>query len=209
MPGNNTLSILPPELHYLARKKKFDLDPNVLIGDNIEEIKEILLDIKLSDQSRRDSLHKAVGMYGSYNAAGVTPYIKLMGSNDSVNQIILTRIFKKYQWPSSQTFGEHASEAAFLVLIHADLNFQMEHIQLLETAVKQRQASPLSYAIMIDRILKRQGKKQMYGTHGFLEPMSNKIVLLPIESENDVDKRRADLGLPKLEVGKCDILVSN
>src|SRR5690606_35898830 len=52
---NNSFSVYPSELRPRVRKDDFDLDPDVLISDNFEEVKEILLDIKLSDQSRRDS----------------------------------------------------------------------------------------------------------------------------------------------------------
>ena len=190
-----------------AGKDEFDVDPDVVISDNIDEVKRILLRIKLSDESRRDNLHKALDKHGDYGSDEVRRTIRKMKSNDSVNQIVLTRILSKYGWPTIQMFGEHASHAAFLVLIHSDLSFQLKHISLLQAAAKNKAANSLNYAIMIDRILRGQRKKQLYGTHGFLEPKSNKIILLPIENETEVNKRRADLGLPELDVNKCDMLI--
>ena len=51
-----------------------------------------------------------------------------------------------------------------------------------------------------DRILVRNGKKQVYGTQLHSGPdTGGKLVLAPIEDEEHVDKRRASVGLMPLK----------
>lgn len=53
-----------------------------------------------------------------------------------------------------------------------------------------------SYALLLDRVLVAEGKRQVYGTQAKLK--GKEFVPDPIEDEANVDKRRAEVGLPPL-----------
>lgn len=57
-----------------------------------------------------------------------------------------------------------------------------------------------SYALLLDRVLVQDGKKQVYGTQ--IKPMhlwKDGPEPYPIQGRPDVDARRADVGLPPLD----------
>jgi hypothetical protein len=56
------------------------------------------------------------------------------------------------------------------------------------------------YALLLDRVLVGEGKPQVYGTQAkrFEAWKGREPVLEPIEDEGNVDKRRAEVGLPPL-----------
>nr|WP_228371070.1 DUF6624 domain-containing protein [Shewanella piezotolerans] len=51
-------------------------------------------------------------------------------------------------------------------------------------------------ALLTDRVLIAQGKKQIYGTQADLS--EGKVVFSPIEDEANVDKRRKKMNMPPL-----------
>jgi hypothetical protein len=57
-----------------------------------------------------------------------------------------------------------------------------------------------SYALLLDRVRVGEGKPQVYGTQAkrFEEWKGQEPTLEPIEDEANVDKRRAQVGLPPL-----------
>src|SRR5437588_687342 len=88
----------------------------------------------------------------------------------------------------------------FLLVQHADLAFQKEMLPLVEKAYRSGGLSGQSYALLLDRVLVGEGKPQVYGTQAkrFEEWKEQEPTLAPIEDEANVDKRRAEVGLPPL-----------
>lgn len=109
-------------------------------------------------------------------------------------------IVSQYGWPGPELVGRDGTEAAFLLVQHADLTFQKEMLPLVEKAYKRGELSGQSYALLLDRVLVGDGKPQIYGTQAkrFEEWKGREPVLEPIQDESNVDKRRAEVGLPPL-----------
>jgi hypothetical protein len=106
----------------------------------------------------------------------------------------LREIIRQRGWPGRSLAGVDGASAAWLVVQHAELAFQKEVLPLLEAAAKAGEASPVDVAMLTDRVLVAEGKKQVYGTQGkFLE--DGTVVLAPIEDEAHVDERRKAVGL--------------
>jgi methylase of polypeptide subunit release factors len=117
---------------------------------------------------------------------------------DRANREWLKGIVEKKGWPGQTLVGFDGADAAWLLVQHADPDpaFQKTALRLLEEAVKRKDARPTHLAYLTDRVLTGEGKKQLYGTQftmkdGRLEPR-------PIQDEVNVDKRRAEVGLPPL-----------
>jgi hypothetical protein len=117
---------------------------------------------------------------------------------DRANREWLRGVIETTGWPGQAMVGFDGSDAAWLLVQHADPDraFQKHALRLLKAAVKKNDARPTHLAYLTDRVLTGEGKKQVYGTQfttrdGRLEPQ-------PIEDEANVDKRRAEVGLKPL-----------
>jgi len=117
---------------------------------------------------------------------------------DSRNRQRLDEIVKQYGWPKKSVFGEEASGVAFSVVQHAELDYQKKYLPLIKEAVAQKEARQADLAILEDRILTREGKKQIYGTQVRLNQNTQLMELYPIEDEENVDARRVGVGLEPL-----------
>ena len=120
-----------------------------------------------------------------------------MQAIDASNTKRMRAIIRKYGWPGPELVGRDGTEAAFLLVQHADLTFQKEVLPLVEKAYKSGKLSGQSYALLLDRVLVGEGKPQVYGTQAkrIEEWKGREPVLEPIEDEANVDKRRAEVGL--------------
>jgi enterochelin esterase-like enzyme len=125
---------------------------------------------------------------------------KLIEQQKTIDQHNLQRlesIAKEHGWPGVRLVGKAGSLAAFLILQHSELEIQEKYIGIFRTAVANGDAQGADLAMLEDRILMRHGKKQIYGSQ--LTMVDGKPVLYPIEDEEHVDERRAQVGLPSLK----------
>lgn len=117
---------------------------------------------------------------------------------DSENTIRLKKIIKRYGWPGPELVGRDGAEAAFLLVQHSpDFGFQKAMLPLVQTGYENGKLTAWSYAVLLDRVLTREGKPQVYGM-AVNHWQEKEPVLYPIEDEANVDKRRAKIGLPPL-----------
>src|SRR5262249_3863870 len=119
---------------------------------------------------------------------------------DNANTERIKAIVSRYGWPDPELVGRDGSEAAFLLVQHADSAFQKQMLPLVEKAYKTGGLSGQSYALLLDRVPVGDGKPQVYGTQAkrFEEWKGQEPVLEPIEDEANLDKRRAEVGLPPI-----------
>lgn len=114
---------------------------------------------------------------------------------DKKNLSRLEQIIKVNGWPRKSVVGSTASLAAFLILQHADYEYQKKYFPLVNEALKEGEIEPNRVALLEDRILIREGKEQIYGTQLKRNESSGKYELSPIKDEENLDKRRAAVGL--------------
>lgn len=115
---------------------------------------------------------------------------------DKKNTKRAKEIIEKYGWPGFNLVGKKAAHMFWLVVQHADLNpgFQKQSLKFLKQAIKNKQAFPSDGALLTDRVLVREGKKQIYGTQFYRNEEMN-LVPRPIEDIKNLDKRRKSVGL--------------
>lgn len=123
-----------------------------------------------------------------------------MRAIDSDNARRMREIVRQYGWPDPGLVGKDGSEAAFILIQHADHQLQKEMVPLVQDAYQAGKLTGQDYALLLDRVLVDDGKPQVYGTQArdFKEWRGQEPVLYPIEDEASVDKRRAEVGLPRL-----------
>ncbi len=126
--------------------------------------------------------------------------LERMRAIDASNLARMKEIVREHGWPGPELVGRDGSEAAFLLVQHADLGFQEEMLPLVEAAYKRGELAGQDYALLLDRVRVGQGKPQVYGTQARppSEWKDGEPALEPIEDEAHVDERRAEVGLPPL-----------
>lgn len=126
--------------------------------------------------------------------------LRRMEAIDADNTARMKTIVKQYGWPGPELVGQDGTEAAFLLAQHADHGFQKELLPLIRESYEAKKLSGQNYALFLDRVLVGEGKPQVYGTQAKpIEQWKGKEpVLQAIEDEGNVDKRRAEVGLPSI-----------
>jgi len=123
---------------------------------------------------------------------------KQISLQDSINLEKVKLILDKYGWLGQDEVGANGNLALFLVIQHAGLTTQLKYLPLLRNAVSTGKARASNLALLEDRIATSQGKKQIYGSQLSLNTKTGKYYVLPLEDPNNVDNRRAKIGLSPL-----------
>ena len=118
---------------------------------------------------------------------------------DSLNIKTVTAILDKEGWLGPDKVGMEGSLAIFLVIQHSDIKVQEKYLPMMHKAVKLGKASAANLALLEDRILVTKFGKQKYGSQIGQNPQTGDYYIFPIEDEENVNKRRASIGLQPLE----------
>jgi hypothetical protein len=170
-----------------------------------ESLRKELLSLEQREQDARKEMLARLGEAGVSMTGGkpisdpkILEIIKTetekLTKIDASNQTRLKEILKTYGWPGKSIVGEDGAHAAWIIAQHADNDpaFQRECLSLMKESPKG-EVTGKSFAYLTDRILVGEKKAQRYGTQ-----LGPNFVPLPIEDEELVDARRADLGLQPL-----------
>jgi len=104
-------------------------------------------------------------------------------------------LLARHGYPGKSLVGEYQKEVVFFVIQHSP---NEKYLPLLTAAADKGEFRKSSLALFVDRIRVARGEKQLYGSQ--LGPMVNgRYTLDPVEDENNVNKRRAEVGLEPLE----------
>lgn len=114
---------------------------------------------------------------------------------DSVNQIQVSAILSKYGWLPQSKVGEKATDALFYVVQHARSAMMAEYLPALKKSAQEGEAKKHFPAMMEDRLLMFQGKKQLYGTQATsMLREDGSMVIWPVKGSKKVNKRRKEAG---------------
>lgn len=101
-------------------------------------------------------------------------------------------------WPRLSEVGAEAARAAFLLAQHsADKAFQRRCLDLMTPLVQEKEVEPMDWAYLLDRVRLAEGQKQVYGSQ-ILQNPDGTLSVAPLEDPDQVDARRAQLGMPPL-----------
>ena len=149
------------------------------------------------DQSYRLQSIELEKKYG-WDSKEVKDVWKILHVKDSINLIKITSILDKYGWIGSDVIGNQGNSTLFLVIQHADLKTQEKYLPMMREAVKNGKAYGNSLALLEDRVAMRNGKKQIYGSQIGRDPVTKKYYVIALIDPDNVDKRRAEVGLPPI-----------
>ena len=126
-------------------------------------------------------------------------------SIDVGNTQRMKEIVEQMGWPTRSKVGRHASEMAWLLVQHADLDraFQRTCLDLMKVQ-SAGEVSPGNIAYLEDRVRLAEGRPQIYGTQFFADE-AGKWGPRPIEDPDRVDERRQAVGLQPLSEYARDV----
>lgn len=118
---------------------------------------------------------------------------------DSLNTDTLKLLLGGRSWFSDQEISGKDLERAFMLLQHStDHDLQRNALPFIADQAKNGSLDRQSLAMLEDRVLVHDSLPQRYGTQ--LREVNGTLVPYPIQDSSGVDQRRADMGLPTLEV---------
>lgn len=156
----------------------------------------ILDTVFTEDQSYRMQLDGVESKYGR-DSKEVKELWKTIQEKDSINLIKVLAILDKYGWLGPQEVGPQGNQTLFLVIQHSELPVQQKYLPMMRDAVKKGKAQPSALALLEDRVALGEGKKQIYGSQIGMDK-NGKAYVSPLEDPDNVDKRRAEVGLGPL-----------
>ncbi|MGH9766821.1 MAG: DUF6624 domain-containing protein [Blastocatellia bacterium] len=167
-----------------------------------EAVRRELVKMGEDDQKHRGEMMDLLGQLARSNREKAEKKLKQateqQSALDNKNRQRLDEIVKEYGWPKTSVFGKEASGVAFLIVQNAELEYQKKYLPLIKEAAARNEARQSDLAMLEDRILMGDGKKQIYGTQLRFNQTKQVMELYPIEDEENVDARRAKVGLAPL-----------
>lgn len=90
--------------------------------------------------------------------------MKAMEAVDARHRAEVMSIYKKYGWPKWSLVGHRAADNYWLLVQHQTPAIQRELLPAMRKAVNAKEASPVDYAYLYDRVMVGEGKPQHWGT---------------------------------------------
>jgi hypothetical protein len=149
------------------------------------------------DQSYRKQISAVEKEFGN-ESNEMKALWKTINEKDSINVLKVTSILDKYGWLGADVVSPQGNMTLFLVIQHSDQATQEKYLPMMREAVKNGKAQGSSLALLEDRVALGQGKRQVYGSQVGRNPETQKYYILPLEDPDNVDKRRASVGLQPL-----------
>jgi len=127
-------------------------------------------------------------------------------SVDPKNTFRMKEIIEQVGWPTISKVGKAASSGAWLLVQHADKDLDFQKLCL--NLMKQEPLGEVDLhdiAYLEDRVRVNSGQPQLYGTQ--FQQVEGRFVSREIEDQDQVNKRRKEMGLVTLEENIEDMYV--
>jgi hypothetical protein len=160
--------------------------PSTQISIPYDSLRQVLEAIYETDQGIREKI-------GSAQGDELGKIIFQMQKIDSANQVQVKYILNKYGWLPQSKVGEKAADAIFYVVQHADMELIRQYLPTLKKLARQKEAKMTHAAMMEDRLLMYDGKKQIYGTQATSRlRVDGRATIWPIQSPSKVNQLRKE-----------------
>ena len=114
----------------------------------------------------------------------------------AANAAWLKTVLARIGWFDISRYGAEASQAAWLIVQHADHDpaWQTEMLEALRPRVARGDMQGNYFAYLVDRVAVNAGRPQTYGTQGRCVGPGD-WQPRPLVDPGDLDRRRAEVGL--------------
>lgn len=122
---------------------------------------------------------------------------------DAESKSYIETVLEDYDWVDRKRFDGAISDHAWILVQHADDHpeFQSKVLARMEPYLESGGVKSKNYAYLWDRVAVNTGKKQRYGTQPKWECEGGMLELQPLEDPDNVNERRAKMGLNTVEQG--------
>lgn len=162
-----------------------------------DSIISILSIAAAADQQYRSQLESIQSKYG-----GDSPEIKALFRNmavaDSLNLLKVAAIIDKFGWLGADEIGISGNTTLFMVVQHSGIQTQDKYLPVMRAAAANGKAALKSLALLEDRVALHHGNRQLYGSQVIWNMKTNHYQVAPLDDPEQVDKRRATMGLPSI-----------
>jgi len=139
----------------------------------------------------RDSLMK---VYGE-ESLEFKKQEEIVHRNHAINEKKIIEILDTQGWPGEDIIGAQGNLTICNVIQHSDNAIRLKYLPMMRQAVKVKKLQPRLLARAEDRIATDLGKLQIYGGQIKYYPETKSFNVWPILDPENVDKRRAEIGL--------------
>lgn len=162
------------------------------------ELANKLDSIYQEDQKYRKQIGEVVKKHGQ-NSEEFQELAMTMIKTDASNLIAIKQVLDDYGWLGPDAVGDKGNKTLFLVIQHADLETQKQYMPMMKQAVEKGNAKSQNLALLKDRVLLADGKKQIYGSQIGSNQATGEYYVLPLEDPENVNNRRKEMGLGPIE----------
>ena len=161
-------------------------------------LKNKLESIRVKDQALRLILPEIENKFGKESEELKYIWI-LIHHQDSINEIEVGKIIDRYGWLGANEVGDLANQSLWLVIQHAPIKIQEKYLPYLRESVEKGESEGWYLAFLEDRILMRNGEKQIYGSQSTFNKETGKFHIYPIRDPENVNEKRNEIGLEPIE----------
>lgn len=122
-----------------------------------------------------------------------------MDSIDNLNRCIVDSLLRE-GWPKG--LSENSSNTLWLVIDHADVDYQERYLPLIAQQVERGTISASDYATLADRIDVRRQRPQRYGTQTGYTQRNDQFFcyVYPVANVESLDSLRLSVGLDSMHI---------
>ena len=173
------------------------------VHSSIEQTDSLLCELHECDQQIR---HKLLSVQQTYIAEQRTELIDSIvmlvaeqDRADSLNRVAVDSLLQN-GWPDG--LSEQSNRTIWLIIDHADVEYQERYLPLIEQQAVRGTISPSDYATLLDRVNVRRQRPQRYGTQTGYKQRDDEVFtfVYPIEDIDALDSLRLSVGLDSMHL---------
>ncbi|MCT4664972.1 MAG: hypothetical protein N4A45_07030 [Flavobacteriales bacterium] len=155
--------------------------------------------VRLFKEMYREKYFETVKEYGE-KSQEVSEALEQIRSTDSLNFEIVSEILDRKGWQPQKRIGLKGSHTLYTTILETKLENQLKYLPMIREAYKEGNVSSTQLSFIEDQVALKQRNKQIYGSQLGRDSITGKPFLLPVEDPENVNKRRHEIGLPKIEI---------
>lgn len=124
-----------------------------------------------------------------------TPEMQRQAQTDRENREWLKAVVERDGWPGRTLVGTDGAHAAWLLVQHADMDFQRDCLRRMQEC-PAGEVAKIDLAYLTDRVRLGEGRPQIYGTQ--VEIKNGRWQPKEVEDAENLDRRRKEVGLPPI-----------
>jgi len=154
--------------------------------------------VYMDDQRVRDQISEIGTAYG-WESEELKSVEKKMKEQDSLNLIKIEKILNERGWLGPDSIGYTGNLVLFLVIQHSTPEIREKYLPMMRDAAIKGNARAVDLGYVEDRNAMEQNRKQVYGSQLSIDPESGESFVWYLEDPDNVDKRRAEVGLNTMQ----------